>query len=144
MVKTPDWMFRQSAVIPCRYGTKGLEVLLVTSRRTKRWVPPKGIVERGMSAAESAAKEALEEAGVEGRVDDHLLGTYEYEKWRGTCTVHVYAMEVSKELTDWPESAVRTREWMSVKEAARRVDEDALKEILKGLSNQPTNRANAI
>jgi phosphohistidine phosphatase len=136
-------MFRQSTVIPCRHGPNGLEVLLVTSRRTKRWVPPKGIVERGMSAAESAAKEALEEAGVEGLIDDHPLGTYQYEKWRGTCTVEVYAMEVRKELPDWPEASVRTREWMSADEAARRVDEEALKEILKSLPDRSASHTKA-
>jgi phosphohistidine phosphatase len=133
MAKTPDWMYRQSAVIPWRRGRSGLEVLLVTSRSGKRWVPPKGVIERGMSAPDSAAKEALEEAGVRGKVDERPLGSYSYRKWSGTCTVEVYAMEVTEELSAWPEASSRRREWVSRREARRRVDEAELKAILASL-----------
>lgn len=71
----PEWMYRQSAVIPYRFGADGLEVLLITSRKRKRWVLPKGVVEPGMTPAGSAEKEAFEEAGIEGRVDDRPLGS---------------------------------------------------------------------
>jgi phosphohistidine phosphatase len=80
MAKVPVWMFRQSAVIPYRRGPNGLEVLLVTSRKGKRWVLPKGVVEPDLTPAVSAEKEAMEEAGVRGAVDDEPLGTYEYRK----------------------------------------------------------------
>ena len=135
MANVPDWMYRQSAVIPWRRGRSGLEVLLVTSRKGKRWVPPKGVVESGMSAPELAAKEALEEAGVRGTVGERPLGSYSYEKWRGTCTVEVFAMAVTEELADWPEAASRRREWVSPAEARRRVDEIELKAILAKLDH---------
>jgi phosphohistidine phosphatase len=80
MAKVPVWMFRQSAVIPYRRGPNGLEVLLVTSRKGKHWVLPKGVVEPDLTPAVSAEKEAMEEAGVRGAVDDEPLGTYEYRK----------------------------------------------------------------
>ncbi len=126
----PEWMYAQSAVIPYRYGTDGLEVLLITSRKRKRWVPPKGVVEPGMTPAASAAKEAAEEAGIKGSVDDRPLGAYQYRKWGGTCTVEVFAMRVTEEFDDWPESDSRTREWMAPEEAGKRVDEEELKAIL--------------
>lgn len=136
--RLPEWMYRQSAVIPYRCGARhgrgdGLEVLLVTSRKRKRWVPPKGVVEPGMSAADSAAKEAFEEAGIRGRVDVRPLGAYRYRKWGATCTVEVFAMEVTEEFAGWPESDIRTREWLSPEEAASRVDEAELKRMIADL-----------
>lgn len=134
MKQVPDWMYRQSAVIPYRLGTNGLEVLLITSRKRKRWVLPKGVVEPGMTPPASAANEAWEEAGIEGTVDDTPLGAYQYNKWGGTCTVDVFAMAVTNEAMDWPEATYRSREWVSLDEAKRRVDEEDLRSILHDIS----------
>jgi len=129
MGKVPDWMYRQSAVIPYRQGANGPEVLLVTSRKGKRWVLPKGVVEPELAPAVSAEKEALEEAGVRGAIDDRPLGTYQYRKWGGTCTVEVFAMAVEEEVSDWLEAATRKREWLTFDEARSRVDEEGLRQI---------------
>jgi 8-oxo-dGTP pyrophosphatase MutT (NUDIX family) len=136
--KVPDWMYRQSAVIPRRQGTGGPEVLLITSHKKKRWVIPKGVVDPGMTPPESAAKEAWEEAGIEGTIDETPLGTYRYKKWGGTCTVEVFAMTVTAEAAEWPEANVRERKWVSLKEARRRLDETGLKAIFDGLSKPAT------
>ncbi|MCP4328398.1 MAG: NUDIX domain-containing protein [Alphaproteobacteria bacterium] len=132
-IQLPDWIYRQSAVLPYRQGAKGLEVLLVTSRKGSCWVLPKGIVEPGLTAAESAVKEAREEAGVDGPVGTEDFGRYRYKKWGGTCTVEVFPMEVRSEMDDWPESDMRQREWMTVSEAARRVDKKKLRKIIRRL-----------
>jgi phosphohistidine phosphatase len=129
MAQVPAWMYRQSAVIPYRKGPNGLEVLLVTSRKGTRWVLPKGVVEPDLSLTASAANEALEEAGVRGAIDDAPLGTYQYRKWGGICTVQVFAMEVEEEEPDWPEAGMRTRAWLTVDDARRRVDEEGLRLI---------------
>jgi phosphohistidine phosphatase len=129
VAQVPEWMYRQSAVIPYRRGPSGLEVLLVTSRKGTRWVLPKGVVEPDLSPAASAAKKTLEEAGVHGPIDDEPLGTYHYRKWGGTCTVEVFAMEVEEEEADWPEASTRRRAWLTVDNARPRVDEAALKQI---------------
>jgi 8-oxo-dGTP pyrophosphatase MutT (NUDIX family) len=129
VARVPEWMYRQSAVIPYRRGPSGLEVLLVTSRMGSRWVLPKGVVELDLSPAASAVKEALEEAGVRGTIDDEPLGTYQYRKWGGTCTVQVFAMEVEEEVADWPEAGMRKRAWLTVDDARRRVDEEGLRQI---------------
>ena len=100
-------MYRQSAVIPYRRVPSGLEVLLVTLRKGTRWVLPKGVVEPDLSPAASAAKETMEEAVVRGAIDDEPLGTYQYRKWGGTCTVQVFAMEAEEEVADWPERPTR-------------------------------------
>lgn len=129
----PDWIYRQSAVLPYRRRHRELEVLLITSRRGTRWIVPKGIVEPGMTPAASAAKEAWEEAGVEGQVSEPALGRYRYRKWGGTCTVDVFPMLVTSELADWPEAAFRRREWLAVEAAVRRLDSEDLKAIVARL-----------
>ena len=133
MVRMPDWIYRQSAVLPYRRRGPGLEVLLITSRKGKRWVLPKGIVEPGLSGQASAAKEAAEEAGVEGEVAIRKLGRYRYEKWDGTCRVEVFPMRVTVERREWPEAAIRRREWLSPEAAAARLREKKLRKLVLGL-----------
>jgi phosphohistidine phosphatase len=130
----PAYYYSQSSVIPYRIREGKLEILVISSIRRKHWIVPKGIKEPGMSPQESAAREAREEAGVEGRVADASIGTYTYEKWGGTCTVDVYAMEVTRVLPDeeWEERH-RGREWVSPKQAAKRLKQDELKSMLDTL-----------
>jgi len=125
-----NWIYSQSGVIPFRLEKGKVEILLVTSRSRKRWVIPKGIIESDLSPKESAQREAYEEAGVSGNICRDIAGTYTYNKWGGTCTVQVFLLKVEKTLENWPESYFRTREWMSVEEAVKRVDEVELKEII--------------
>lgn len=128
----PDHYYNQSAVIPFRVCDDGLEVLLITSRRRKRWIVPKGVVEPDLTPVESAQSEAWEEAGVEGVVRGASLGIYENEKWGGVCQVTVYAMQVKKIHEIWPEDD-RTREWVDVETAAERVQETDLQAMLLAL-----------
>ncbi len=132
MRTVPRHFYTQSAVIPYRERSEGIEVLLISSRKRKRWVVPKGVKEPDLSPQESAAKEALEEAGIQGLVSASPIGNYQYQKWGGTCTVDVFAMHVHNVLEQWEES-YRDREWVSVEEAIRRVEEPELKRLLKRL-----------
>jgi 8-oxo-dGTP pyrophosphatase MutT (NUDIX family) len=124
----------QSATIPFRRGPWGLQVLLVTSKETRRWVLPKGMIEQGMTAAQSAAVEAFEEAGVCGRVGARSLGRYTYRKSvrRGSIRgiVEVFPLQVRVVYRDWPERTVRRRAWMDVRVAATRIREPELRRIL--------------
>jgi phosphohistidine phosphatase len=129
----PAWIYRQSAVLPYRWHGEHLEVLLITSRRGKRWILPKGIVEPGLSAGASAAKEALEEAGVAGDTAEGPLGSYRYRKWGGTCDVEVYPFRVWIEMDDWAESGIRRRRWMSLSKALRRVEDKRLRSVIARL-----------
>lgn len=109
----------------------GVEIMLITSRRRARWIIPKGVVDLGATAKESALKEAFEEAGIRGETADEAeLGSYRYEKWGGLCTVKVYLMRVDAVLDRWPESDSRQRLWMGVESAAEAVKEQGLKEII--------------
>ena len=126
---------RQVAALPWRRGPEGIEILLVTSRETRRWVTPKGGRMAGMTDAGSAAQEALEEAGVEGETTAEPIGTFRYLKvlkrraprW---CVVAVHALEVRIEHATWHEQAERDRVWVSRDEAVRRVDEPDLKALI--------------
>lgn len=132
MREKPDYFYRQSGVIAYRFQQGRPEILLVTSRSGRRWVIPKGIIEPELSAAASAAKEALEEAGVEGRIGAEPLGSYRYDKWGGTCSVQVFLLAVERIHDEWAE-AHRRRLWVSPTEAADRVEEEDLKRLLRGL-----------
>jgi 8-oxo-dGTP pyrophosphatase MutT (NUDIX family) len=125
----------QYAALPYR-RTDQLEVLLVTSRETRRWVIPKGWPMKGKKPYAAAAREALEEAGVTGRVDKAGLGAYPYLKRlaNGTpapCQVKVFALEVLEERSQWREMEQRERRWFPALEAADAVDEPELAEIIR-------------
>jgi 8-oxo-dGTP pyrophosphatase MutT (NUDIX family) len=124
----------QAAAVPYRWRANGPEVLLVTSRSTHRWVVPKGTIKHGLSACESAAEEAYEEAGVGGHVGPSCIGIYSYVKTQGRrtvrCLVRVYLLRVTASYADWPERGERRREWMSLANASIRVREPALRKIL--------------
>ncbi len=122
--------FKQSAVVPYRVVKGEIEILLITTRKG-RWIIPKGIIEPGLSPAESASKEAVEEAGVVGKIVEHELGHYSYEKWGGTCHVRVFLLHVTKVMESWEEQYFRRRKWLPLKEAIAEVDEEALQRILK-------------
>lgn len=125
----------QCAALPYRFINGEAEVLLITSRETRRWILPKGWEEKKTKLHYMAALEAYEEAGVRGKVDKHPLGTYLYEKRLDsgdsvTCKVHVFALEVEEELSDWPEKAERTRMWTTPAQAALLISESGLAAIL--------------
>ncbi|MDX3925682.1 MAG: NUDIX hydrolase [Shinella sp.] len=112
-----------------------LEVLLITSRDTGRWVIPKGwpMADRPPHAA--AAREAYEEAGVKGKVGETPIGSYDYQKgmtdgFKVGCLVQVYALEVDDLCKSYPEKGQRRIEWVSCEEAARRVNEPGLRDLL--------------
>ncbi len=139
LIRTPPSERRQVAALPWRRGAGGLEILLITSRETRRWVTPKGGRMPRKSDAESAAQEALEEAGVEGAITEAPIGTFRYLKilkrraprW---CVVALHALEVRVEHPVWQEQAERERAWVSRDEAVRRVDEPDLKALISAFS----------
>lgn len=134
----PEHFYRQSAALPFRSDRGSLEILLITSRRKKRWVIPKGVVELDLDPATSAVKEALEEAGIKGQISPRSIGSYQYEKWGGSCSVEVYALAVETTYDAWPES-YRVRHWLDPVEAADRVNEPELKKIILAFADDFTS-----
>lgn len=118
--------FKQSGVIPVYKG----KVVLVTARGSKRWIIPKGSIDWELSAQDSAAKEALEEGGIKGKVLPDEIGTYTYEKMGGRYKVRLYFMEVSKLKDDWDEKHFRKRKLVSPKQAIKKVVPSAVSIIM--------------
>jgi 8-oxo-dGTP pyrophosphatase MutT (NUDIX family) len=126
-------MFKQSGVVPYRLTQGKIELLLITSSKRKRWGIPKGWIEPWMSAADSAAKEAREEAGVLGEVKHTAIGSYEHRKLGLPCRVEVFLMRVDTILDTWDEADRRQREWVSIATAIQRVKQKELQQILQRL-----------
>ncbi len=121
--------------------TGELEVLVITSRDTGRWVIPKGWYMAGKPAHAVAEQEAYEEAGIRGKACREPLGFYSYQKrMRGghkvATRVQVHALEVKSLLKDFPEKGSRRLEWVSCEEAANRVDEPELKMLFLAFGKQ--------
>jgi 8-oxo-dGTP pyrophosphatase MutT (NUDIX family) len=134
--KKSDQIRRQYAALPFRSrGDSGLQIMLVTSRDTGRWIIPKGWPNAREAPHASAEREALEEAGVVGIVGRHAIGTYVYEKRLAGgavvfCEVLVFPLEVEGQQDDWPEKEERRFQWFSPDDAANAVREPALREII--------------
>jgi 8-oxo-dGTP pyrophosphatase MutT (NUDIX family) len=130
-------VIRQVAALPYRPAAKGggIEVLLLTSRRTRRWIVPKGNIDRGRSLPDMAAVEAYEEAGVEGHVAPRPFGHFEYRKFRDAerserAVVSLYPLRVELVYEGWPEMAQRTRRWFDADKAAAKVDDPGLGQLI--------------
>ena len=127
----------QVAALPVRPSESGLDVLLITSRETRRWVIPKGWPMKGRKDHQAAAQEALEEAGVAGKISKRPIGAFTYQK-RLTdrveaCRVMVYILDVDTQLGSWREKDQRKRKWFSQQEAADRISEPALASMILAL-----------
>ncbi|MBT8424963.1 MAG: NUDIX hydrolase [Silicimonas sp.] len=114
-----------------------VQVLLITSRRRKRWILPKGWPMDEATPVEAAQTEAWEEAGVTGKAQSVCLGIYSYIKEMDEgeqlpCVVAVFPVKVKKIRSDWPEKSMRRRKWMSLKEASKAVAEKELADIIAG------------
>ena len=124
---TPHWggeaVTHQSGAIPYTVVEGRAVFLIITSRRTGRWIFPKGSVIDGMTPWESAAQEALEEAGVDGDVETTPIGTYRDMKTVGIrrvpIEVDLYALRLVRQLDDWPEKNSRHRHWVILPDAKR-------------------------
>ena len=127
----------QFAALPWRRTPDGgIEVLLITSRETRRWVVPKGWPIKGAKSMKSAAQEAFEEAGVIGKIGKRPFGTYAYDKRLKSgriqrVRVAVFGLRVESELDEYPEAGQREKRWASLSEAAGLVDEPELRVILE-------------
>ena len=136
---------QQYGALPWRKG-QGIEILLITSRETRRWVIPKGWPIPGKSAAESAAQEAYEEAGIRGQMAAQAMGHYTYSKrLRGGAKkrfrVDVFAMEVTEVLGEWREAHQRARQWLSPEEAVSLVEEPELAALIRTFAGDQLGQA---
>jgi 8-oxo-dGTP pyrophosphatase MutT (NUDIX family) len=132
----------QYGALPYRVSSGSrAEFMLVTSRETRRWIIPKGWPKKGKSPRHSVAREAFEEAGVIGAVGRRPIGSFSYEKRLKNggsveCEVRVFPLEVKRQNKQWPEKQERKVKWLSASEAAEKVKEPMLSEIIRRLGRR--------
>jgi 8-oxo-dGTP pyrophosphatase MutT (NUDIX family) len=132
-------ILHQTGVIAYRVLDGKVQVLLMTSRDTGRWIIPKGNINGGATPAQAAEKEAYEEAGVKGTIASSIpLGIYTYFKKLGSektqpAAVEVYLLRVKEQLKKWPEKGERKLSWLSTKEAAELIEEPGVIPLLHRL-----------
>ncbi len=125
---------RQIAALPYRDRPGGREFLLITSRRTRRLILPKGWPMRRRKDWQAAEIEALEEAGITGHIGRAACGSFRYVKEMEPLfvpvTVAVYPLLVLDLHPDWKERASRRRIWLPRGVAAGAVTEPDLARLL--------------
>ena len=119
-----------------RSKKRGMRILLITSRDTGRYVIPKGWPMRNRTDPEAAAREAFEEAGVQGTALPHSIGLYFYFKRLPDgrfipCAVRVFPLHVETLRKTYPEFGQRRIKWFSQKKAASKVAEPTLKALIR-------------
>lgn len=124
-------MIQQSGAVPIRFNDDEPLFLVINNMNRTRWLVPKGVVENGHTSAGTAAKEAMEEAGVAGEVLDQPLGVYKYPKWGDVCNVDLYVMFVKKIYNAWEEDNFRERRWIKWDEFFETVDERIPRSLLE-------------
>jgi 8-oxo-dGTP pyrophosphatase MutT (NUDIX family) len=141
----------QYAALPWRKAGDALEILLITTLNTRRWIVPKGWPLEGKSPQDSAAQEAMEEAGISGNIAKAPLGSFHYNKLRKSgetvsCKVDVFAMEVARQRRSWAEKDRREARWFSIDEALEHVTEPGLRRLIAkfaGSGARPARRVAA-
>lgn len=131
----------QYAALPYRRSPR-TQVMLVTSRGTGRWIIPKGWPMKRKTPHAAAAREALEEAGVVGRIGKEPIGSFTHQKQLKEgqvllCEVHVFPLEVTHQRKTWPEKGKRDVQWFSPAAAAKTVQQPMLSEMICSLRKKP-------
>ena len=104
----------QSGALAYRHAEDGeLRILLVSKRRSKQWGIPKGTIAPGLSFGAKAAKEAFEEAGVEGIMSLNSVGVFRAVKRN-----------------------LRQIKWVPCSDAATELREPMLSDLCRGLAER--------
>jgi 8-oxo-dGTP pyrophosphatase MutT (NUDIX family) len=134
--KTPARRVQYAALPVRKKGKSRTEVLLVTTRETRRWIIPKGWPVKGKRPHKSAAQEAMEEAGVAGRISRRPVGTFAYRKRLKdgkvvVCEVKVFMLKVKRQEASWLEKGERKLKWLPSAKAAKAVGDRVLGTIIR-------------
>lgn len=132
----------QYAALPWRISSGRVEIMLVTSRDTRRWVIPKGWPMKGRKPHIVAAIEAVQEAGLIGKMDKMKLGDFGYEKRLASgatvdCRVEVFSLRVQKQRKKWAEKKQRATRWFDYAVAAELVEEPELRDLILAFCGAP-------
>jgi 8-oxo-dGTP pyrophosphatase MutT (NUDIX family) len=133
----------QYGALPYRFTeAAALEVLVVTTRRSRRWIIPKGWPIKGLTPSKSAAREAFEEAVVIGKIAAKSIGAFRYRKVENgggveaECEVKVFPLLVKRQSTIWPESDQRAVQWVDPENAISLIGEPELKAIVAAFAKR--------
>jgi len=136
----------QYGVLPYRKSRHCLEILLVTTRESGRWIVPKGSPIKGLGKSGSAAQEAYEEAGLRGTVKSRQIGSFRFGKTVGEsaiiapCEVAIFSMHVTKQCKTWPEKKERICRWFEADEAVLQVLDEGLAQIIWSFLDKTSRR----
>jgi 8-oxo-dGTP pyrophosphatase MutT (NUDIX family) len=133
----------QYAALPYRFTPDAaLEILLVTTRRSKRWIIPKGWPIKGLRPTRSAAREAFEEAGVRGKIGAKSVGLFRYNKLLDeqgievSCEVKVFPLHVRRQSESWPEREQRLVQWVEPAKALSLIKERQLRKLVAAFAKR--------
>jgi 8-oxo-dGTP pyrophosphatase MutT (NUDIX family) len=125
-----------AGVLPYRIAGGEAKYLLITTRRSGRWIIPKGRREGGRDARETAIIEGYEEAGLKGEIGRRPLGAFRDRASNGRNTmVLVYPFRVLRQARTWPEKMQREARWFDAEEAIAHVH-DELGALIKAMHSR--------
>lgn len=131
--EVPTGVIRQVGALPYAVVDGRMAFLLVTARRSGRWIFPKGAIEPDLTAWDSAALEAYEEAGVLGEVEQEPIGSYRAAASAGKLIdIDLYPLRVTQQLDSWKEKGQRLRHWVTVRESRRLLAHRELADLVAG------------
>ncbi len=127
---------KQYAALPYIVLADHIEVLLITRRRSRRWIIPKGWPEADLAPHRLAELEAYEEAGLKGRIGKKAIGRFSYVKQlegheKVICTLDVFPLKVKAQCLNWPEKGQRELLWAKPKKAASLIEEKELSDLIR-------------
>lgn len=133
------------AALPFRRSRGRWEVLLITTRRSGRWIVPKGRAKKGCTPARTAKIEAFEEAGVAGAVARKAIGSFEMKSRFASSRarpnqISVFPLAVRQQHESWKEEGDRLRRWMTIKQAIRTVHPEGLGDLLRAFEQALRSR----
>lgn len=124
----PEWQPLSSHVAAVCYRLRDGEIeFLLVRTRAGRWTFPKGRVDDDPSRAHAAAREAYEEAGVFGRVDESPFTSYLHSKSSQFFAGHEHHVDAHLcEVIELgrPEEGYRDPRWFSIASSKQRLRRD--------------------
>lgn len=124
-------MQKQYGAIPFIREKGKLKVVMITSA-SGYWIFPKGRYEADQGKTGTARLEALEEAGVDGRIlKNNIYRTKVYIKSGEQIELVLYALKVNTIHKTWEEDRRRKRKVVTVREAEKLITSEGLAKCLE-------------
>lgn len=128
----------QAGGIVVRQDGDGLSVLLVRSKKNPAiWIFPKGHVEPGETAEQTALRETMEEAGVEGELVGPVGEPLEFQSGFETVSVQYFLLRPRAES---PSPEGRDKQWLSPDEALAALSFESARALLRLATGPLYNR----